>query len=383
MAANSLLDAVIKVEYGNYRWKNLKSSHSVRTTVTHPYSSEICSKARPVISGASYRVLKKGINMTNLTIKNRSLVRSSSFCAVLLAALCAFPTAALPCSVAFSLERYGPPSGTVVPTNAVLYLSGPTFTDLVVTSSNTPNVPMTLNPTKLNDESLWALDHLIQIPVPGLVANQSVTIQLEQNGFPNTTETIALTTSTDADTTPPVITDTPTLSYDFREAQPPSGCHPWDHFRVVLESDGATDDFGVAAYGIYEEVQGGRKLVQSEIHNHAGPTEFRAFYVTPDEGQRCFSLIAFDMAGNTSAPQTTCIQMQRPVGNQLDAGTVPSSPDGGVVISVDGGAVVAQPTTESGGFGCATSRDLNDRSSLVFCLLVLGGMLIQRRKKAS
>jgi hypothetical protein len=65
---------------------------------------------------------------------------------------------------------------------------------------------MMLNTTQIDDESLWKRNDLIKVPVPGLIANQSVTIQLAGNGFNSSTETIMLTTAADADTTPPVIT---------------------------------------------------------------------------------------------------------------------------------------------------------------------------------
>lgn len=123
----------------------------------------------------------------------------------------------------------------------------------------------------------------------------------------------------------------------------------------------------VANYTVYETTGGARHAL-STIPYRAG----RPLLSTPvsaDEGERCFELVARDLAGNESAPLAACGRFERPAG--ADAG-VPADAGGAGGLGASG-----ERGADDGGCRCAVA---GSRSSAL-AALGLGLALVLRRRR--
>lgn len=323
------------------------------------------------------------------------MVRALEF--VLLATICLALTFhsldAWSCSPGWSLSRHSPTAGTQVPSNAVMHLVGPLpsagrySAHLTTTSTSGWVRTTTLAPETFKDFSLWGLDDLAKIPLPNLRASSSATVALKYPGaFPGTEgPVINLQIGPGADLTSPSLVGTPTLNYRFEQAQGSASCYPWDRFVLSMSFSSATDDFGVAVYGVYERINGQLVLIGTDLHVPGEPTQSirqaSGIHLRPDEGQRCFAVMAYDYAGNASLPAEACIDMRvNSTGPQPDAGVVPSEDAGYPPFpSFDAGHVSSMTSESDASCGCASTRQHPEDAATFFGLLVAAGLIMRRR----
>ena len=320
------------------------------------------------------------------------------------AALLFDPSIALPCSPAFSIQRHQPKTNQTLPLNGLVHVTGPLPPWMTASWSSDGRADEPITPDLIDDQSLWNLDDLARLRLPGLVAGATITVNIRTGNTPRAGDVeLRLTVSSQEDHTPPTITQTPTVTAEFRTAQPPGGCYPWDHFAIDIRGFEATDDVGLAAYTIYEETASGSVALRSFIYEEGAMRPGFAVPVQPRSGRRCFSLVAHDYAGNASPPHTQCLDIAPPTTPRVDAGTA-SGPDAGTTGAPDastgtGGSDASNGSNGSGGpngsggsggggasSGCSatnTDHGAPPYGSAVFALVLLSTSLRSRRRRRS
>jgi hypothetical protein len=231
------------------------------------------------------------------------------------------PAAAHPCVPDWSFARRAPTATSVVPANAMLQLVGPLPMGTTVTTWVGSGPAGTATVTEVPDGSRWGLAKLLQIRLPASPRFDPIYVSLAADF--QSLEVVELHVNAAADTVAPSFAGTAGLQIRFQSNHGVGACIFGDWFEVGFLTDHAIDDVEVAGYTMYETTGGARRSLASYPYVAGRPLLVAP--VSADEGERCFELVARDLAGNESAPLSACGRFERPAG--ADGGTSEDAAD--------------------------------------------------------
>lgn len=244
-----------------------------------------------------------------------------------LTALMVIARPAFACEFVPEVLAVSPPAGALVPARGQVILTS-WIVDYSITASLVFDPPR--EPVALISRRLGPYARSFEIPTgvaEGAIGLEAFfTLSPEQGPL-----FLPLTWSDLDDLTPPT---PPTLINFTAEATRDICFAPAVEFTATFSD--SSDDWQLAAYVLYEEIEGfdvTRWPVGVTAAESIEPTAFRRMVVfepgiVPGPERRCFHLVARDLAGNESAPsETICVG-----GATIDAGVLDSGgEDGGLV----------------------------------------------------
>ncbi len=192
--------------------------------------------------------------------------------------------------------------------------------------------------------------------------------------------------SVEHDTVGPVLGGPPIIEWEQREYAP-GLCEPGG-FAVTVRVPAARDDWGVAAYLLVVS-DSTRPNTERVVARRLAPRDpasniVMVHHAGEEPGRRCYSIIAYDIAGNTqtSTEPAVCVDVGSP---QMDAGTVDASPriDAGSLPDAGMASDVGPGTNRPGALatgsrGCTCSGP-SQNESLAMALGLLFVVSLRRR----
>lgn len=304
---------------------------------------------------------------------------------VTFAALCFAPRADACTPPLPGFGRAVPADGASVPENFAVFVEGYDFApfeaywwDFDVRLEMRSSTLNGLGVAEFDPEQLGA-----QFPVPMQVEFQHTGGQMVENLY--LSYRLAVDVRDEAPPTAPEIID---VDWEYRETAP-GLCEPGGYV-VQLTFTPSSDDWGVAAYRLLEEAEafGPRRPVAARLAPAAAMDSiYWPRHVGERTGRFCYSIVAFDVAGNDSPPSPpVCVN----VGEMppLDAGVIdggaavdagPGSPDAGPAASDAGGGLDRGLDGADAGCGCTGARPAEGAAGAVALSFLV--LLARRRRR--